>query len=76
MDGIPYARACLRNVESAVLLLGVGEVVCGADGLYFSLVDSEGGEAGGEVVEPAVNRRFSYLQYAFAEVLVVTLAPL
>lgn len=76
MDGIPFARAYLRNVESAVLLLDVGEVICGADGLYFSLLDSEGGEAVGEVVEPAVYRRFSYLQYALAEVLVVALAPL
>ena len=76
MDGIPYARACLGNVESAVLLRGISEVVRGADGLYFSLVDSEGGEAVDEVVEPAVYRRFSYLQYALAEELVVALAPL
>jgi hypothetical protein len=76
VDGIQYARACPGNVEIAVLLRGVGEVVRGADGLYFSLVDSEGGKAVGEVVEPATYRRFSYLQYTPAEVLVVALAPL
>ncbi len=59
-----------------MLLLSVSEVVRGADGLYFSLVDSEGGKAVGEVVEPAAYRRFSYLQYTSAEVLVVALAPL
>ena len=76
MDGIPDAQACPGNVEIAVLLRGIGEVVRGADGLYFSLVDYEGREAVGEVVEPAVYRRFSYLQYTPAEVLVVALAPL
>ena len=76
MDGIPDAQACPGNVEIAVLLRCIGEVVRGADGLYFSLVDSEGGEAVGEVVEPAAYRRFSYLQYTPAEVLVVALAPL
>jgi hypothetical protein len=77
VDGILYARACLGNViRFAVLLRCVGEVVRGADGLYFSLVDSEGGEAVGEVVEQAMYRRFSYLQYTPAEVFVVALAPL
>ena len=59
-----------------MLLLCVGKVVRGADGLYFSLVDSEGGKTVGQIVEPAVYRRFSYLQYAPAEVLVVALTPL
>jgi hypothetical protein len=76
VDGIPDAQAFPGNVEIAVLLRCIGEVVRGADGLYFSLVDSEGREAVGEVVEPAAYRRFSYLQYTPAEVLVVALAPL
>jgi hypothetical protein len=59
-----------------LLLLRVGEVVRGARSEDILLGNDEGGEAVGEVVEPAAYRCLSYLQYAPAEALVVALASL
>jgi hypothetical protein len=58
-----------------VLLISVGEVVRGAVGENALLRDDEGGEAVGEVVEPATNRRLFYLQRTLAEAFVVALSP-
>lgn len=59
-----------------LLLLRVGEIVRGAGSEDILLGNDEGGEAVGEVVEPATDRRFSYLQYTLAEAFVVALASL
>src|SRR5918997_1071216 len=56
------------------MLLRVGEISRGAVGENALLRDDEGGEAVGEVVEPATNRRLFYLQRTQAEAFVVALS--
>lgn len=74
VDGVPAGQGCYRTEKSIALLLRIDQIVCATGGYYVLLRDDEGGEAEGEVIEPAPNRGLSNRQRASAEAVVVALA--